>query len=758
MHIMNKQDDLKIQEYPEEMQWLEQDSADEATSFPTFPLPWWLFRASGLYTRSNFSQKIVPPVPSVSNGHEDTQQPDQIGIFPFFSDELRLDIDGRYPQNTVSGTLRSGFAKCHWIAKLKYYGKNVWRGYIWYKRGFTHLLPQTHVKIQVEKSFFPFHRKVSATFYGSGLPTQMAQYKWKSAYFHNVNFEHDFASNAALQTTYDTGSHPNRPSSLPIEQLTVKKVYQRAGFNVTESGTSNVPLAGAGPNAKWSDMEMHDAMQTYWSRFSNNAQWAMWVFFASLHEQGTSLGGVMFDTIGTNERQGTAIFCDSFINNAPAGDPNPAAWRQRMKFWTTVHEMGHAFNLAHSWQKELVWNGYGPWIPLQDDNEARSFMNYPYRVQGSQQKFFEDFEFRFIDSEYLFLRHAPQEFVQPGNKAFFDHHGLEDIGIEIGTDFNLELRVHRKADHFEFMEPVRIEAKLKNVSSKPKVIPQHIFDSFENLTIVIQKKDGSTRRWAPFARKLFEPTMHVLQPDQAIYGSVPVGFGLNGWDMSEPGYYDVRAMVEMEDLHYVSNTLRVRIAPPVSYEQEYWAQDYFSTDVARIMYFDGSRYLQKGNDILREVSERFQEQSVTRHARLALTKPLMKTYKELRIPKEVQDMTMSAAEAGGWIEEIKPDPEKVQAEMAKVLLKDQKASVNTFGHLDYEKQMLDYGNFLFEQGEAKDASEVVRSLHATMSDRNVLSSALSRIDKQADSFENAANKAKSTRSSRRKSTKKGAKV
>ena len=81
---------------------------------------------------------------------------------------------------------------------------------------------------------------------------------------------------------------------------------------------------------------MHDAMQVFWSHFSATAQWAMWVFFASLHEQGTSLGGIMFDDVGPNHRQGTAIFNDAFISVPPAGDPNPVAWVQRMIFWTRL--------------------------------------------------------------------------------------------------------------------------------------------------------------------------------------------------------------------------------------------------------------------------------------------------------------------------------------------------------------------------------------------------------------------------------------
>src|SRR6266571_6917277 len=116
----------------------------------------------------------------------------------------------------------------------------------------------------------------------------------------------------------------------------------------------------------------------------------------------------MFDDIGPNQCQGTALFTKAFISQPPAGDPNPDAWVRRMIFWTACHEMGHAFNLAHSWQKALGT----PWIPLANEPEARSFMNYPYNVAAGQTAFFADFEFRFSDGELLFMRHAPARFVE----------------------------------------------------------------------------------------------------------------------------------------------------------------------------------------------------------------------------------------------------------------------------------------------------------------------------------------------------------
>ena len=96
-------------------------------------------------------------------------------------------------------------------------------------------------------------------------------------------------------------------------------------------------------------------------------------------------------------------------------------WVERMRFWTACHEMGHAFNLAHSWQKAF---GTG-WIPLLNEPEVRSFMNYPFRVSGGQTSFFSDFAYRFSDQELVFMRHAPERLVQMGNASWFDHHAFE---------------------------------------------------------------------------------------------------------------------------------------------------------------------------------------------------------------------------------------------------------------------------------------------------------------------------------------------
>ena len=405
---------------------LEQDSL-EALDLPILPIPPLLVTASGLYLWN--ASVPLPPISS-KLALDDSGPTDQLDIvFPLTSERLCLDVDGRYPQMTASGTItRLLSQQTHWIAKLKA-GPNPhqYLGTIWYKDGNVAAFPYTNVEILVTTSIFPGLRKAVAIFSGGGALKRVRGYQYESAYYHPVEFEFDCTADAKPVFAIQTFAHPNHPASLPNELLTIQKVYQRSGFNVsTSAATSIVPLAGAGANGLWSDQEMHDAMQVYWSKFANKSQWALWTFFAAQHEQGSSLGGIMFDDIGPNHRQGTAIFTNSFITVPPAGDPNPAAWINRMVFWTACHEMGHAFNLAHSWQKALGV----PWIPgLANEPEARSFMNYPYSVAGGQTAFFSNFQFRFSDQELLFMRHAPARLVQMGNAAWFDHHGFEQARI-----------------------------------------------------------------------------------------------------------------------------------------------------------------------------------------------------------------------------------------------------------------------------------------------------------------------------------------
>jgi hypothetical protein len=637
--------------------------------------------------------------------------PDRIPLF--IAEEVRLDVDGRYPQMTVSGTVKPRFARgLDWIASLSRTGVDVWRGPIWYKDGNASLLPHTEVEVRALRSFFPAGRKLTLTFRSGTVREVSREYAWKSASFHKVQLEYDAVQGAHPVFSIATHAHPNRPSTLPSEALTIETVFARSGFEVSKGVDSIIPITDAGLDARWSDSEMHDAMIAHWSRFQDAPQWALWVLFAAMHEQGTSLGGIMFDDIGPNHRQGTAIFTDSFIANPPANDAAPDAWVARMRFWTAVHEMGHSFNLAHSWQKALGTQ----WVPLANEPEARSFMNYPYYVGGGQTAFFADFGFRFSNQELLFMRHAPERFVQMGNADWFDHHGFEQAAVSPEPTLALEVRVNRARPEFEFLEPVVIELKVKNATSQPILVDANLLSGGEGLTLIIKKHGNPARQWHPFAKACLQPEVRVLQPGEAIYQSIFAGVGTNGWDLAEPGRYTIQACLTRDGEDVVSKPLALRIAPPRGHDEEYLAQDVFTEAVGRVLAFDGSRELVEASAALREVTAKLPGRKIAMHAQVALGMPLRRPGKVL------------AAADGGWVVAgAQAEPEEAKALLHEALMKKETAAAESLGHIDYHYYVDQFAKWLADQGEVTEARRVLGELEKTLALRNVKPAVLESI-------------------------------
>lgn len=678
---------------------------------PIQPIPLPLPGVSGLYQSKEFIPRPIPipkpipgPIPQPFPGPFPISPIPIPGPWRFLKEDLRLDVDGRYPQMVASGTVRgSMISTAHWIANLSADGWNRWKGPISFKDGAVGF---TDIEISVKRSWFPNQREATVTMTGGGQPTRVRTFKYSSPYFHSVEFEVDYDDRVTRTMSIDTCDHPNRPASLPCETLTIKKVFQRAGFDVKMAPGGPVDSSKAGTNATWSDMEMHDAMQIYWSRFAAKSQWALWVLFAKQHDMGSGLGGIMFDDIGPNHRQGTSLFTHSFISNPPTGDPNPGAWIRRMVFWTAIHEMGHAFNLAHSWQKSLGT----PWIPLANEPEARSFMNYPFRVSGGSSTFFSDFEYRFSDGELLFMRHAPERFVQMGNADWFDHHGFEGANVSPEPSLRLDLRVNRDVASFDFLEPVVLELKLTNIAERPVLVSPRVLEPSASMVVMIKKAGQPARRYVPFAEYCWEPNTVVLSPGESLYETLPVFAGRNGWNIAEPGCYTVQVALETEDEEdLISNPLQVRISPAHGYDEEHLAQDFFSESIGRILAFGGSRFLDQGNDVLREIVERLGDQRVAIHAALALARETAQDVKQIAWDDEMQPR----------IELAPAEPKSSQSAYTLALADAADVSIETLGHIDYRRQVDVYSDWLNEQGDQEAAVRSQDMLLKTMKARKV---------------------------------------
>lgn len=630
-------------------------------------------------------------------------------ITPLFgTDELRVDVDGVKPTMTMSGTvtrLRGG--RLTWIARVTRDASGAWVGPISYRDGNTALRPQTRVSVQLTGGpFLPTTRTAVATFSGGGSPTVSLTYYFRTAEFREIALEYDTVSDATAVTTHNPSSHPNHAPSAPTTTLSIESAYSRLGLKVTKTGGDSAIPAPAGT---WSDQEMHDAMQAHWSRWADAPQWAMWVLFARQHDMGSGLGGIMFDDIGTAQRQGTAIFNDSFISQAPAGEANPGAWVERMRFWTAMHEIGHGFNLAHSWQKSLGTQ----WMPLTNEPDALSYMNYPYNYPGGLDAFFASFDYSFSPNELLFLRHAPERLVKMGAAPWFEEHGFEQDAYEhlraaTTGALELELRVHREP-RFEFLEPVVVELRLKNVATTPVVVDAHALQG-DGLSVVVAREGGEAKQWRPFATYCAAPEPKVLQPGEATYTSLFVSAGAGGWLVSDPGTYTLYAATEaVPGNGTLSRPLRIVVGRPTSDASERLADDVFTQDVAHVLAFGGSRVLESANDTLREVAAQLPESRAAVHANAALGAPMAADGKVLVVDD-------SGREA---VEVVPAEPEEAQQLLSASLDHFDRAA-DALGHITVTEQTLRLASVLEESGDTSGSSDLLHESADALERRGVL--------------------------------------
>ena len=661
---------------------------------------------------------------------------DTATLLPWFEhEELRLDVDGPDPQNVVSGTIKRGLRhRLHWIANLRRIAANTWTGTIWYRDGDTNLLPQTQVTIQTRRSLFLRRRNVRAIFHGGGTVRRDRRYRFRSNYFHNVEFEYDRETGVTPVTTIDTHAHPNRPATLPAQNLSIAGAYRRAGFRVTSGGESDVPSALSIGNGdpRWDDNELHDAMQTYWSRFESRAQWAMWVFFAKQHVIGDSLGGLMFDDIGPNHRQGTAIFYDSFIKNAPATEANPQAYTDRMRFWTACHEMGHGFNLAHSWQKDHPFGS--SWIPQTNDNAALSFMNYPFRYPGGQGSFFGSFEYRFTDRELLFLRHAPSRFVQPGNANWFEDHAFENAEVEDYPMFRLHLRTNRVRNVCRFLEPVRVELKLENVSGAAQTVDSNILDNLEHLTLCTRRQGDRAHQVIPLAQRCRDVDLTTLDAGRSLYTTIDVSFGRGGWTIAEPGHYLIQASLDLEGVDVVSNPLVMTVRTAETRDEEILAQDVFNDEVARVLTFRGSNVLTGGMAILQQVTDQIGDNPLARFANLCLGRTTMRNYKLIQLDDTLRTGMTSATAAGAKVKIFKADVEAARRHLETALITKLGDAADTFGHVGLRSEIDTATVWLSELGDNDAAATMQTQMAETFKKRNVLKSVVTEIQERSTTY------------------------
>jgi len=500
-----------------------------------------------------------------------------------FELETRVDLDGAHPLNKLSGDFFSISG-----GTTTYFGSFIVQSPV-ITRTATQIVarglgqftfgagaPIVQVTIPRRSILVPPAPATVQFFTTSNAPGASYTCAFEAVGLRRVVIETDRVSDVSTPTfnTYNTGS---LPSGGPARNLSVVSAYAEAGIEMVASPGSIVNIAGAGANHTWSDAELHASMVAHFSKYKNAPQWAVYQLVCQSHDLGPGLYGIMFDQLGL-QRQGCAVFHQ--------GIGGTTADKLRLQAYTYVHELGHCFNLLHSWQKSLA-NPPGVNRPA-----ALSWMNYPWNYPGGAAAFWSAFPFQFDNPELTHLRHGFRNHVIMGGDPFGTHSALIDpqaVADPVRDDsgFRLEINTHRP--NYVLGEPVILELALSVTDRRGKVAHPHLHPKASMTSLAICKPNGDVIAYEPYIDHLMDSQPRFLADGEVIEESAYIGYGAGGLYFDRPGTYKLRAIYQAPDGSQVfSNVAEFRVRHPVTQGEEDLADLLIGDEQGALFYLLGS--------------------------------------------------------------------------------------------------------------------------------------------------------------------------
>lgn len=649
---------------------------------------------------------------------------------------LHVDVDGTDPLHVVSGTVQKGMLlpgqdPAHFVGRVTSDSMSgsdrilsvqdfslTWPGGSQFDEAIVRLPNGSRPTASIQ-------------FTDSSTGTQMGPFNAvrTSKFFREVEFDYDREEGAINVISYDTHTHPDRPADLTRETLTLESTFAKSGIGVSFSSGSGtvVSTTEAGNNARWSYQELHDSMSHHWDSFADSAQWKMWLFAARLADS-DSLGGVMFDgdidELGGVDRQGTALFTKSPFFHSEEGDyiaanPPTAEAVKRELFFNLIHETGHAFNLAHSFQKELGEPWLAPeWMPLTSDSQAFSWMNYPDSASPGLNAswFYNRFRFKFDDNENLFLRHAPERFVQMGNEAWFENHGR--VSRE-SLNPSIEMLVRTKTSVLTIGQPLHVEFRLRNRSEEPIMVHDELALSEGFVRVAITDPSGNRTPFVPISRARCYPAPKILQKDERSYHAESLTMGRFGFPFKIPGTYRIEAAFHNLDGSTAVDVLQVIVSPPTHEEELSVASELFNARVGRAINFDGTRIMEDVRDKLDWAINKLPSQ----HPSLpALTTTQATPYaQEQKLVKAGADM----------VKLLPADPDQIYQRM-KSVVESGAETANALGHIGYHKAVDEFTLCSIAVNKEVDARKAQEQMLAVFKKRGVVEVVIREVEKHIE--------------------------
>jgi hypothetical protein len=470
----------------------------------------------------------------------------------------------------------------------------------------------------------------------NGLPVGAAvsaEVRWAGVEFRTMGVE--------IET--EEGVRPPDPVQWQGRPLAFRDCLRAAGFSVSDAGQpTGIPRQPTG--WVWDDANIYGVLDD-WMKWAAQSPLGIpaWQVHLLMLSKATAKGlyGVMFDVTGGLPRQGCAVFADAIR----AGTPD--AEQDRRIIQTTVHEIGHAFNLVHRFERTL------------GRADSTSFMNYDWLYRGGDQvaQFWEQFAYSFDADELAFLRHGPRAAVMPGSTPF---HSVDYWGAAPGTHpafipaeptpgLKLTLQPPDRGAMFDFGQPIYLQVTLENTGTGPVPLPPGALDvKAGHLEVLVESGPGiaNAQPFVPMVQRClidYTDGPDSLVPGRPISENVNLTFGSGGFTMAQPGVYRLTPLLSLSDHDSVEDTtntqvirgetLTVQVAYPRSRQDEEHATELLQPKVGTWFALGGADVLDRTRDTLREIRDQRRATagvsdpiaaSITRSLGLAANRPYVR--------------------------------------------------------------------------------------------------------------------------------------
>ncbi|MEM9596516.1 MAG: hypothetical protein AAGD06_19775 [Acidobacteriota bacterium] len=509
----------------------------------------------------------------------------------------------------------------------------------------------------------------------SNLPeTYRGEATFASESFRVLNIEVDKLDGLPWPPEYSTAHIPadRQPTDIGNRPVSLTSIFKDAGIEArVQHNDGSLPdfigrrTGRPGEEDRWDEREMHEMMDTHYSRSLDAREWWLYLLIVSRFDGGPSFdrgsgqfrtgpdGEILNDGVGTTgiifdhttgniadpwqpwfewfqqnnpqfrhlfdfgregsfansrARQGAAVFWREMLDFVPAHEEE--WYRDRQFLRTIVHELGHALNLAHSW--------------LVGRPDTTSFMMYPHRYPhgGTQrvESYWKAFDYRFDPEEVFHCCHGFFNEVVPGGRQAFMEWTPSSVFRDPaagGTRSNISLELTPTKHHFRFTEPVTVGVKLKSHSAETLPVGR-LSPAYGDVRYAIRRPDGTTQNYVPPLYKC-EVSKDLLEGrgERSHVTSLAVGSG--GFVFDAPGRYEITAAIPdpSSGTLVLARPKAIWVGYP-DHADEVIASKVFTRDAALFLYMTGGEHLTGGKKALEEVAAEHGEHPFGRHACLAL--------------------------------------------------------------------------------------------------------------------------------------------